>query len=77
MAARGIPVAGDSSTGGESRLWQSWWSVHAPELGLSENLVGNSYRRRVVPTVIVVSERLCDDCYMTGVRHSRWMDRHN
>ena len=41
-SARGTPVVGDSSTGGESRLRRSWWSVHASELGLPENLVGKS-----------------------------------
>ena len=38
MAALGVPVTRDSSTGWERRLWRSWWSVHVPELGLSEKL---------------------------------------
>ena len=44
-----------------------------PELELPENLVGKSYQRRVVPTVAVALERLCDDCKLIGVRHDHWM----
>ena len=55
----------------------SWWSVHTAELGLSKNLVGKSYRWKVVLMVVVAPERLCDYCNATGVRHGRWMDRQN
>ena len=33
-------VAGDSTTGRNSRLRRSWWSDHLPDLRLSENLTG-------------------------------------
>ena len=77
MAALGTPVDGDSSTGGESRLRQSWWSVQTLELGLPKNLVGKSFRQWVVPKVAMAPEWLCDDCNTIGVRRSRWMSRRN
>ena len=75
MVARGIPVARDSFTDGESRLRRSWWSVQAQELGSPKNLVGKSYRWRGVLMVVVAPMRLCDDCNVIGVRHGRWMGR--
>ena len=33
----------ESSIGGERRPQRSWWSVHALELGSSENLVGKKF----------------------------------
>ena len=58
VVARGTPVVGDSSTDKESRLQQSWWSVHAPELGLSENLVGKSFRWRWLRSEAQLLDRL-------------------
>ena len=55
MATHGVPVAEDSSTGGESKLWQSWWSVHAPKLGLQ--VARKSYQRQGVSTVVLAPER--------------------
>ena len=71
------PAAGDFCTNKELRLRQSWWSVHALEKGLPEILAGKIFLRRVVPTMAVDLERLCDDCNTTRVRHSLWMDRWN
>ena len=65
------PAATDFCTGRELRLRRSWWSVHTPEEGLLENLIGKIFRRQVVPMVVVAPERLCNDCNTTGVRHSR------
>ena len=62
---------------GELTLRRSWWSVHAPEQGLPENLAGNFFWRGVVLTVTVAPERLCDDFNTIGVRYSRWMGRRN
>ena len=46
VVAHETPIAEDSSTGGESRLQRSWWSVHPPELGLPKNLIGGGLFRR-------------------------------
>ena len=67
MAALGTLVAGDSSTGGESRLRRSLWRVHSSKSGWLENLFGKCFRWRVILTVAVAPERLCDDCNTTGV----------
>ena len=61
VEACGSPFSGESSTNGKHKLQQSWWSVHTPELGSLENLAGKSFRQWVVLTVVVASERLCDN----------------
>ena len=54
-------VTGDSSTGGESRLRQSWWIVHTPELGLSESRRKSDWWR-VASTVVMVG-------WVVGIDH--------
>ena len=59
MATHGVPVAEDSSTGGDSKLLQSWWSVHMLKLGLQ--VARKSYQRQGVPTVVLTPKRLWDN----------------
>ena len=75
QSTHGVPVAEDSSTGGESKLRQSWWSVHAPKLGLQ--VARKSYQRQGVPIVVLAPERLWEDCNATRVRYGRWMGFQN
>ena len=47
------------------------------EVRIAEKSCWKIFWQRVVPTVVVALERLCDNCNTIGVRHSHWMGCRN
>ena len=52
---------------------RSFWCAHRPDWKSLEKVAGGEG----VLTVAMASERLCDDWYVIGVRHGRWMGCRN
>ena len=73
MEAREEPNAGYFCTGGSGDPG----GVSTRQSKGCRKILREKFYGRIVSTVAVAPERLCDDCNMIGVRHSRWMSRQN